>query len=129
MRAFDSIITTQVINDTIGIGIEGTIVEVLDDHTFLVECVDVHGNTLDVALIHAHQMTVTLQDYRPQEWVVALTDTPPILRGQIGIIQERVGVGLYRIRFLSDESTSLTTTLHAHQILRLHGTSILQEAS
>ncbi len=103
MRPFDSVILTEDLSDTLHAGTEGAIVEAYDhaDAVFIVELFDRDGKTLDVVDVRADQMTVTLADFFEGERIALLADIPAhkLLRGQVGVIQKRVGVGLYRVEF------------------------------
>jgi hypothetical protein len=120
MRPFDSIILTEDLSDTMRAGTEGAIVDQYA-HVYIVELFDRDGKTLDVVDVRADQMTVTLSDFFAGERIALLADIPAykLLRGQVGIIQERVGVGLYVVEFANtDGNTRLT--LHAGQMMLLH---------
>lgn len=125
MRAFDSVILTEDLSDTLRTGTEGTIVDAYESaaEVFVVEFFDRDGKTLDVADVRASQMTVTLPDFFPGEQVALLADIPghQLVRGQVGTIRERAGVGLYAVAF-ADAGGRVhgQLTLHAGQMLLLH---------
>lgn len=125
MRPFDSVILTEDLpQHNIPAGTEGTIVDVFsqDDGVYAVELFDRDGNTLDVVDVRSDQMTVTLTDFFAGEQVALLSDLPKhhLVRGQVGVVQERVGVGLYMVEFADTTGAPHTRlTLHAHQMLLL----------
>jgi hypothetical protein len=123
MRPFDSIILTEDLSETIPAGTEGAIVDQYAhaEGVYIVELFARDGATLGVEDVRADQMTVTLSDYSVGERIALLADIAAhkLLRGQVGIIQERVGVGLYAVDFANaDGNTQLT--LHAGQMMLLH---------
>lgn len=125
MRPFDSVILTEDLSDTLRAGTEGAIVEAYAhaDGVFIVELFDRDGKTLDVVDVRADQMTVTLADFFEGGQIALLADIPAhkLLRGQVGMIKERVGVGLYRVEFAEpDSSPYASLTLHAGQMMLLH---------
>ncbi|MBN8590729.1 MAG: DUF4926 domain-containing protein [Anaerolineae bacterium] len=121
MRPFDTVILTTDLSANLPAGTEGTIVDTyaLADDVYIVELFDRDGSTLQVVDVRADQMTVTLADFAPGERIALLADVPAhkLVRGQVGIIQERVAVGVYRVEF-AGKAASLT--LHAGQIMLLH---------
>lgn len=133
MRAFDSIILTEDLSEQLPAGTEGSIVDAYAqaDNVFVVEFFDQEGHTLDVRDVRADQMTVTLADFFPGEHVALLADLPrhKLLRGQVGTVQERIGVGLYTVAFQDAEGRNVTRlALHAGQMLLLHGLPLEQSA-
>lgn len=123
MRPYDSIILTEDLRDVLPAGTEGTIVETPDatDDVHTVELFDRDGHTIDVIDVRADQMTVTLSDFYDGERVALLADLPKhrLIRGQVGTIRERIGVGLYVVDF--GDPIHMSLTLHAQQMLLLHG--------
>lgn len=125
MRPFDSIILTEDLSDTLRAGTEGAIVDQYThvEGVFTVELFDRDGKTIDVVDVRQHQMTVTLADFFAGEHVALLADLPghKLLRGQVGVIRERVGIGLYTVEFADAKGTPYAhLTLHAGQIMLLH---------
>lgn len=125
MRPYDSVILTEDLSETLLTGTEGTIVETYTqtDAVYIVEFFDRRGQTIDVVDVRRDQMTVTLADFVAGEQVALLADIPShkLLRGQVGTIRERVGVGLYRVEFADpDSSPYASLTLHAGQMMLLH---------
>ena len=125
MRPFDSIIASEDISESIRAGTVGAIVDRYSavDDVYIVEFFDRDGKTLDVTDVRDHQMSVTLADFFDGEQVALLNDLPAhkLVRGQVGVIRERVGVGLYRVGFSdTDGSPYAELTLHAGQMLLLY---------
>ena len=123
MRPYDSVVLTQDVTDLLRAGMEGAIVETLADGVYMVECFDADGKTVDVDLVRADQMTVTLVDFFDEEQFALLQDVPghALRRGQVGTIQKRVGVGVYRVMFLDAKQVPYAElTLHASQMMLLH---------
>lgn len=125
MRPYDSIILTQDLSDTIRAGTVGAIVDTYPhvDDVYIVELFDRDGDTIDVVDVRADQMAVTLADFSAGEQIALLADIPAykLLRGQVGVIKERVGVGLYSVEFaVADGKPYASLTLHAGQLLLLH---------
>jgi len=125
MRPFDSVILNEDLSDSIPAGTEGTIVDqyahVAD--VYIVEFFDREGHTLDIVDVRTEQMTVTLPDFFAGEHIALLADFPnhKLLRGQVGVIKQRVGVGLYEVEFVDTYDKPYSRlTLHAQQMLLLH---------
>ena len=125
MRPFDVVILNEDLNDSIPAGTEGTIVDqyahVAD--VYIVEFFDREGRTLDVVDVRTDQITVTLSDFFAGEHIALLADFPKhkLLRGQVGVIKQRVGVGLYEVEFVDAHDKPYSRlTLHAQQMLLLH---------
>lgn len=126
MRAFDSVIlNVDLPAHSIRAGTVGVIVEHLSDEqsVFLVECFDKDGKTIDVVQVETEQITVTLADFFDGDLVALLDDFPAqhLVRGQVGTIRQRLGVGIYHVSFV-DTVSAITrlVTLHAKQMLLLH---------
>ncbi|MBX3063592.1 MAG: DUF4926 domain-containing protein [Anaerolineae bacterium] len=125
MRPFDSVILIEDLSDMLRAGTEGAIVDAYAnvDDVFIVELFDRDGKTLDVVDVRADQMTVTLADFVAGERIALLADIPThkLLRGQVGVIQKRVGVGLYQIEFAElGDNPPVSLILHAGQMMLLH---------
>ena len=125
MRPFDSVILTADLSETVRAGMVGAIVDSFENapHAFLVEVFDRNGKTVDVVEVEAHQMTVTLTDFFAGERVALLADLVAlsVQRGQVGVIRDRVGVGLYRVDIVDENNQPTAThTLHAGQLMLLH---------
>jgi hypothetical protein len=92
-----------------------------DKDIFLVECFDKDGNTIDVVSATADQLTITLADFHDGEAVALLHDLPAqrLLRGQVGTVKRRIGVGVYQVEFATG-SAHLQIPLHAGQMMLLH---------
>ncbi|MBI5667413.1 MAG: DUF4926 domain-containing protein [Chloroflexi bacterium] len=124
MRPYDSIILTQDLSDTIRAGTVGAIVDTYRnvDDVYIVELFDRDGATIDVVDVRADQMAVTLADFFAGDQIALLVDIPAykLRRGQVGLIQERAGVGLYQVEFADAEGKPFVRlTLHAGQMLLL----------
>lgn len=133
MRPFDCVILTEDLSDTLRAGTEGTIVETYNhpDNVYIVEFFDRDGHTIDVVDVRADQMTVTLPDFFDGEQIALLAGIPRhrLVRGQVGVVRGRAGVGLYRVEF-NDTAGSLyaRVMLHAGQMLLLHWQPVKQKA-
>lgn len=122
MRPYDSVVLTQDVSDLLRAGMEGAIVEQLADGVYLVEWFDYQGKTVDVDIVGAEHMMVTLADFVDGEQIALLQDVPShvLHRGQVGTIQKRVGVGVYRVTFFDAEHVPYAElTLHASQMMLL----------
>jgi hypothetical protein len=125
MRPFDTVILTTDLSDSLRAGTVGTIVDTYAqvDDVYIVELFDGDGRTLNVVDVNVDQMIVTLADFFAGEQVALLGDLPAhkLLRGQVGVIRERVGVGVYRVEFAgTDGAAYASLTLHAGQMMLLH---------
>ena len=125
MRPFDVVILNEDLNDAIPAGTEGTIVDQYDHATgvYIVEFFDREGRTLDIVDVRTEQITVTLSDFFTGEQIALLAEFPKhkLLRGQVGVIKQRVGVGLYEVEFVDAHDKPYSRlTLHAQQMLLLH---------
>jgi hypothetical protein len=125
MRVYDSVILNEDLpKHSIRAGTVGVIVDDFksDEGIFLVECFDKDGNTIETVSARADQLTVTLADFHDGEAVALLHDFPAqrLLRGQVGTIKRRTGVGVYEVEFAIDGRTQVKIPLHAGQIMLLH---------
>lgn len=131
MRPYDSVVLTQDVSDLLRVGMEGAIVEHLADGVYMVECFDPQGKTVDVDVVRAEQMMVTVADFFDGEQIALLQDIPghALHRGQVGTIQTRVGVGVYRVVFFDAERVPYAElNLHAAQMMLLHWQPVQQSA-
>lgn len=133
MRPYDSVILTEDLSEALPAGTEGAIVETYTqvDDVYIVELFDRSGQTIDVVDVRADQMVVTLADFYDGERIALLTDMPSykLLRGQVGTVQERIGVGLYRVQFVDGSGQPYATlTLHAAQMMLLRWQPAQQSA-
>lgn len=122
MRPYDSVVLTQDVSDLLRVGMEGAIVEHLADGVYMVECFDHQGKTIDVDVVRAEQMMVTVADFFDGEQIALLQDIPghALYRGQVGTIQKRVGVGVYLVIFYDAEHVPYAElNLHAAQMMLL----------
>lgn len=125
MRPFDSVILTEALSDHLPIGTKGTIVDQYQSSSeiFIVEFFTIDGETIDVCDVRSDQILVTLPDFFANEQIALVDNLPKyqLLRGQVGIIQERIGIGLYRVEFTTQkEQVYARITLHATQMMLLH---------
>jgi hypothetical protein len=127
MRPFDSVILNRDLPEAgISAGTAGIIVDRYShtDAVVIVEFFDQHGKTLDVIDVPIQFLAVTLSDFAPGETIALLDELPihKLVRGQVGVIKRRTSVGVYEVEFtLNSGSIHVTTTLHATQMLLLHG--------
>lgn len=126
MRPFDSIVLNQDLPEHhIKAGTRGVIVDKYERamDVFIVEFFDKDGKTIDVVDVRAEQMTVTLADFFDGDSVALLGDVPAhhLQRGQVGVVKERVGGGVYEVEFAdSDGKPYARATLHANLLMLLH---------
>jgi hypothetical protein len=125
MRPFDSVILNQDLPAGISVGTAGVIVDryAHTDEVVIVEFFDQHGKTLDVMDVRTDHLRVTLPDFASGERIALLDDLPAhkLVRGQVGVIKQRTGLGVYEVTFTDANSAVYTqVTLHATQMLLLH---------